>query len=51
VTDTVHRFNQALEAEYRRRLGDRGYDALRAALLELAPGGDPQPRMPPSDAD
>jgi DNA-binding MarR family transcriptional regulator len=51
VTDTVHRFNQALEAEYRRRLGDRGYEALRAALLELAPGGDPQPRMPPGDAD
>jgi DNA-binding MarR family transcriptional regulator len=51
VTDSVHRFNQALEAEYRRRLGDRGYEALRAALLELSPGGDPQPRMPSSDAD
>jgi DNA-binding MarR family transcriptional regulator len=51
VTDTVHRFNQALEADYRHRLGDRGYEALRAALLELSPRGDPQPRMPRGDAD
>ncbi|WP_206086505.1 MarR family winged helix-turn-helix transcriptional regulator [Ollibium composti] len=51
VTDTVHRFNQALEAEYRGKLGDKGYEALRAALLELAPSRDPQPRMPQGDAD
>ena len=51
VTDAVHRFNQILESEYRRRLGNKGYEALRAALLELAPGEGPQPRMPRGDTD
>jgi len=49
VTSRVHRFNQALEEEYRSRLGEEGYDALRAALLELSPARDRQPRMPVED--
>lgn len=49
VTDRVHRFNRALEEEYRRRLGEQAYDALRAALLELSPSSAMQPRMPPTD--
>ena len=51
VTDEVHRFNQALEAEYRHRLGDKTYGTLRAALLELSPARDLQPRMPEGEAD
>jgi len=51
VTDTVHRFNRALEAEYRGKLGDGAYEALRAALLKMTPARDLQPRMPRNDVD
>jgi DNA-binding MarR family transcriptional regulator len=47
VTDRVHRFNRRLEDDYLRRLGEQNYRALRAALLELVPRRDLQPRMPP----
>jgi DNA-binding MarR family transcriptional regulator len=45
VTDVVHRVNQALEVGFRQRLGGKAYEVLRAALLELSPIREPQPRM------
>lgn len=51
VTDAVHRFNRTLESEYRRRLGAGTYEMLRAALLELSPAREPQPRMPAGETD
>jgi len=47
VTGLVHRFNRELEARYRRLLGRKGYEALRASLLRLAGRDDLQPRIPP----
>lgn len=47
VTRLVHEFNRRLEARYRRRLGARAYESLRASLLELAERSERQPRIPP----
>lgn len=46
VTRLVHAFNKGLEARYRRLLGARAYEALRASLRKIAPGGGGmQPRI------
>jgi DNA-binding MarR family transcriptional regulator len=48
VTERVHRYNRELEARYRRVLGHRAYESLRASLLRLAGRDDVQPRIPPN---
>ena len=45
VTRLVHAFNRSLEARYRRLLGGREYESLRAALRAIAPHGVIQPRI------
>lgn len=46
VTRLVHMFNKGLEARYRRLLGGRAYESLRASLRAMAPGaGGMQPRI------
>jgi DNA-binding MarR family transcriptional regulator len=46
VTRLVHAFNRSLEGRYRRLLGARAYESLRAALRAMAPGaGGIQPRI------
>jgi DNA-binding MarR family transcriptional regulator len=45
VTRIVHEFNQNMEAQYRRELGDEAYDSLRESLRMIAPKDDMQPRI------
>lgn len=45
VTGLVHQFNRKLEARYRRQLGVRAYESLRASLLLLAGHDEVQPRI------
>ena len=45
VTRLVHQFNRKLESRYRRQLGDKAYESLRASLLLLAGHGEVQPRI------
>lgn len=45
VTHLVHAFNRRLEARYRRMLGPKAYNSLRASLRLIAPKGERQPRI------
>ncbi|MEO5324915.1 MarR family winged helix-turn-helix transcriptional regulator [Mesorhizobium sp. CC13] len=47
VTQAVHEFNMALEADYRASLGEEAYRSLRASLTALCSRNDVQPRIPP----
>jgi DNA-binding MarR family transcriptional regulator len=46
VTQAVHEFNLALEADYRALLGEDAYRSLRSSLTAIGARNDVQPRIP-----